>query len=238
MPTARRSASRFRTFSTTTGRLSGTPTSSNIGTTSNIVIRVSDGRLSRSLPAFNLTVSAAQSGAPTISGTPATSVNAGAAYTFTPSASDPNGDALTYSVQNLPSWATFTSSNGRIQGTPTAAHVGTYSNVIVTVSDGTNTASLPAFSISVNAVSLGNATLSWTPPTENTDGTAITLSGYRILYGTSSSALTQSIQVTNPSVSSYVITNLSPATWYFAVVAVASTGAESNMSNLASKTIL
>lgn len=229
----------WATFSTTTGRLSGTPTSSNVGTTSNIVIGVSDGRVTTRLPAFSLTVNAASGGVPTISGTPATAVNVGATYLFTPTASDPNGDALTYSVQNLPTWATFTASNGRIQGTPSAAHVGTYSNIIVRVSDGTNTASLPAFSIAVNAVSLGSATLSWTPPTQNTDGTAIgALGGYRVLYGTSASALTQSVTVMNPGINSYMVTNLSPATWYFAVVAISSTGAESNPSAVASKTIL
>lgn len=228
----------WATFSTSTGRLSGTPTSSHVGTTSNIVISVSDGRVTKSLPAFSITVEAAANRAPTISGSPAKSVNVGAQYTFTPSASDPDNDTLTFSVQNLPEWATFTPSNGRIQGTPTEADIGTYANIVIQVSDGTNTVSLPAFSISVNAVSLGSATLSWTPPTQNSDGTPLQLGGYRILYGTSSSNLNQTISITNPSTSSYVVTNLSPGTWYFAVVAISSTGAESPPSNVASKSIL
>jgi hypothetical protein len=38
----------------------------------------------------------------------------------------------------------------------------------------------------VTAISNGRATLSWTAPTENTDGTTLAnLAGYRIRYGTS-----------------------------------------------------
>jgi hypothetical protein len=229
----------WATFSTSTGRLSGTPGASNVGTTTGIVISVSDGRTTTRLSAFNLTVNAAANGSPTISGTPPVSVNVGAAYDFVPTGSDPNGDTLTYTVQNLPGWATFVASTGRIHGTPSAANVGTYSNIIITVSDGTNAVSLSPFSITVNSVSLGSATLSWTPPTQNTDGSPIdALGGYRILYGTSAATLTQSVGVMNPSLSSYVVTNLSPATWYFAVVAISASGAESTPSGVASKTIL
>ena len=93
------------------------------------------------------------------------------------------------------------------------------------MSDGRATASLAAFSISVVDVSNGGATLSWTPPTQNTDGTSLTnLAGYRIAYGTSSTALTQTVQVANPGVSSYTISNLSPGTYYFAVRAYTSSG--------------
>ena len=38
--------------------------------------------------------------APTISGTPPTTIVAGTPYTFQPSASDTDGDALTFSIQN------------------------------------------------------------------------------------------------------------------------------------------
>lgn len=83
----------------------------------------------------------------------------------------------------------------------------------------------------------GTARLRWTPPTQNTDGSSLTnLAGYRIAYGTSSSALTQMIQVANPGLSSYTLSNLSPGTYYFAVRAYASSG-ESDPSNIASKTV-
>jgi hypothetical protein len=226
----------WASFSTVTGRLSGTP--STTGTYSNIVISVSDGKVTRSLPAFSITVGASTNRAPTISGTPARSVNVGSTYSFRPTASDADGNTLTYSIANRPSWATFNTSTGLLSGTPSASYVGTYSNIIISVSDGRVSTSLAAFSISVVDVSNGGATLSWTPPTSNTDGTALTnLAGYRIAYGTSSTALTQTIQVANPGLSSYTLSNLSPGTYYFAVRAYTSSGTESNNSNVQVKTV-
>lgn len=225
----------WATFSTSTGRLSGTPTAA--GTFSNIVISVSDGRATASLPAFSINVAAANR-APVISGTPASSVNAGSAYSFRPTASDPDGDTLTYAVANRPSWATFNTSTGQLSGTPSASQVGTYGNITISVSDGRATASLAAFSINVVDVSNGGATLSWTAPTQNTDGSALTnLAGYRIAYGTSASALAQTVQVSNPSVTTYSISNLSPGTYYFSVRAYTSNGTESSSSSVASKVV-
>jgi hypothetical protein len=83
-----------------------------------------------------------------------------------------------------------------------------------------------------------SATLSWTAPTENTDGTLLTdLAGYTIYYGSSAGALTQTIQVSDASATSYEIDNLSSGTYYFAVAANASDGTESARSSVASKTI-
>jgi hypothetical protein len=231
----------WASFNTSTGQLSGTPTSANVGTYSNIVISVSDGTASASLPAFAITVRAATSGnsPPVISGTPPTSARTGTAYSFTPTASDPNGNALTFSVQNRPAWATFSTTTGRLSGTPAAANVGTYSNIVIGVSDGQASASLNPFAITVSdAPANGSATLRWTAPTRNTDGSALTnLAGYRIFYGTSSGSMTQMIQVGNGGITSYVVSNLSPATYYFTVRAYNSGGAESSASNTASKTI-
>ena len=226
----------WATFSTTTGRLSGTPTAS--GTFGNIVIGVSDGRVTTNLPAFSINVSGTANRAPVISGTPVRSINAGSAYSFRPTASDADGNALTYSIANRPSWATFNAATGQLSGTPSATQVGTYNNVVISVSDGQATASLAAFSISVVDVSNGGAQLSWTAPTSNTDGSTLSnLAGYRISYGTSASALTQTVQVSNPGVTSYTISNLSPGTYYFAVRAYTSNGTESNNSNVQTKVI-
>jgi hypothetical protein len=84
----------------------------------------------------------------------------------------------------------------------------------------------------------GSATVRWTPPTTNTDGSTLTdMARYRVLYGTSSSSLTRSTTVSNPSASSVTIASLAPATWYFVVKAVNSLGVESSNSNVASKRI-
>jgi hypothetical protein len=167
-------------------------------------------------------------------------VTAGQAYTFTPQASDPEGTTLTFSIQNKPSWATFTGSNGRLTGTPTAAQVGAYANIRITVSDGTNNASLPAFSINVTAASptTGSATLTWQPPTERTDGTALTnLAGYRIYYGNSPGNYPSTVNLTNPGLTTYVIDNLASGTWYFVMTSIDATGLESTQTNPVSKTI-
>jgi hypothetical protein len=227
----------WASFSTTTGRLSGTPTASNVGSYENITIRVSDGTATTSLPAFSIAVTAANV-APTISGTPPPSVLIGNAYSFTPNAADANGNALTFSIVNRPAWATFSTTNGRLSGTPTAAHIGTYSNITIRVSDGMTTTSLPAFAIAVNQVGVGNATVTWTPPTENTNGTTLTnLAGYRVVYGTNAANLSQVIQVPNAGTTVQVVENLTSGTYYFAVKAYNTLGAESDLSNISSKTI-
>src|SRR6202023_1907333 len=54
-----------------------------------------------------------------------------------------------------------------------STYAGTYSNIVISVSDGTASASLTAFSIAVNQISNGSATVNWTPPTSNSDGSTL-----------------------------------------------------------------
>jgi hypothetical protein len=223
-------------FSSSTGRISGTP--STAGTSGSITISVSDGRLSSALPAFTITVQSSNR-APTISGTAPTSATAGQPYSFRPSASDADGDPLTYSIANKPLWATFSTATGLLSGTPGTGDVGTTSNIVITVSDGKASASLAAFSIAVMQSTNGSVTLSWTPPTTNSDGTPLVdLAGYRIVYGQSSRQYSSVLDIPASSVTSAMIENLAPATWYFAVKAYTRAGVESDLSNEASKTIL
>lgn len=176
--------------------------------------------------------------APTISGLPPTSITVGEKYSFTPTASDPDGDTLTFSIVNKPSWASFNKDTGRLSGKPQAADAGIVANVRISVSDGKSKAVLGKFLIAVNQIAMGSATLSWMPPTQNADGSILTnLSGYRIYYGRIAGALDQKININNAGLSRYVIDNLSPATWYFSMTSVNSTGVESARSAIASKTI-
>jgi hypothetical protein len=228
----------WATFSTSTGRLSGTPGANDVGTSARITISVTDGTATTSLTGFNIQVSAAANRAPTISGTPTTSVNVDSAYSFQPTASDPDGNTLTFSITNQPGWAQFSTSTGRLSGTPTAANVGTTSGIVISVSDGTAIASLPAFALAVVQVSNGSATLNWDAPTTNSDGSALTnLAGYRLAYGQSQGNLTQSVSINNAGLTTYTVSNLASGTWYFALYAVNSGGAESVASNVANKTI-
>lgn len=73
--------------------------------------------------------------------------------------------------------------------------------------------------------------LSWLPPTAHTDGTLMTdLAGYHIHYGTAPRDYPSTIQVANPGISNYVVQGLAPGTYYFAVSAYDSSGAESQYS--------
>jgi hypothetical protein len=176
--------------------------------------------------------------APTIQGQPGTTVLAGQSYSFQPVAADADGDTLTFTAANVPTWASFNASTGRLTGTPAAADVGTYSGVKITVSDGKASASSAAFAITVTAVATGSATVSWTPPTANTDGSVLSdLASYRIIYGRSATDLSQSVTIDSPGMSRYVVENLSTGAWYFAVVAVNASGGSSEPSNIGSKTI-
>jgi hypothetical protein len=92
--------------------------------------------------------------------------------------------------------------------------------------------------VAVTPATTGTAILTWVPPTSNTDGSAVTpLSGYTIYYGTSASALTQSVVITDATATTCEVTGLASGTWYFAVAAAAQDGTESAMSNLGSKAI-
>jgi Putative Ig domain len=180
---------------------------------------------------------AGQTSALTIAGQPAGSAVVGQAYSFQPTTSGADG-TLTYSAANLPSWLAINTSTGMLTGTPTAGDVGNDSAITVSVTDGTQSASLPAFSIAVAQTASGSAVVSWTAPTENTDGTQIAnLASYKILYGRSASSLDQSVSIANPTVTQYQIDNLSPGTWYFAVVSVNSAGSQSAPSNVTSTAI-
>ncbi len=141
-------------FAAGTGALTGTPSASDAGVTAAITIGASDGKQQATIGPFRISVIAQTQtppppGPPTIIGTPMNTVTAGSNYSFTPVARDSNAVPLTFSIQNAPSWARFNPGTGQLSGTPQAANVGTYPNILVSVSDGNGSASLPAFSINV-----------------------------------------------------------------------------------------
>lgn len=176
--------------------------------------------------------------APVISGTPAASIAAGGNYSFTPSASDPDGQALAFSIRGAPGWASFNTANGTLSGKPGAANVGTTTGIVITVSDGKAQTSLPAFSIAVVQGGSGTATVSWTPPSERTDGSTLTdLAGYRMRYGTNPSSLSSYVEIYGTGVTRFVVDGLTSGTWYFGLTAFDRSGRESALSNLASKRI-
>jgi hypothetical protein len=180
----------------------------------------------------------AQNAPPTIAGSPMSHVLEGEPYEFVPTASDADGDTLSFSIARKPAWASFDPGSGRLWGTPTDKDVGNFTNIGISVSDGEATASLTRFDISVDQIALGSATISWEPPTQNADGSPLTdLTGYRIYYGRNRNALGRSVVLNNAGLSRYVIENLTPAIWHFTMTSVNAEGVESNRTPLVSKTI-
>lgn len=78
----------------------------------------------------------------------------------------------------------------------------------------------------------GSQGLSWTPPTQNSDGTALTdLAGYVIQYG-NTAALGQQVILPEPGLTSYVLTGLPQGRWYVGMRAVNTAGTQSDLSNI------
>ena len=217
---------RWASFDSDTGRLAGTPGSRDRGTYTDIRIRVSDGVATRSLDPFRIVVGAGgQNRPPIIAGTPPASIAEGQAYSFRPNVSDPDGDALTFSISNRPTWATFNASTGQLAGTPGTGTVGTYSDIRIRVSDGVAQSALPAFSITVQQIAAGSVTLAWRAPTTRVDGSALrNLAGYRVRYGNAAGSYPNTITLNNPGITSYSVQNLAPGRWYFVIAAFDSSG--------------
>ncbi|MBQ4849942.1 tandem-95 repeat protein, partial [Pseudoalteromonas sp. MMG012] len=99
---------------------------------------------------------------PLISGSPATNVKQGQLYDFTPTASDVDNDALSFTINNMPSWLSFNASTGQLVGTPSNNDVNQYTNIAIKVFDGTGYTGLTPFSIEV--INVNDApTLTGTP---------------------------------------------------------------------------
>lgn len=227
----------WASFSAASGRLAGTPSSSAVGEYQDVRITVSDGVNQASLAPFSVTVLQSNR-APVIAGSPPASVLEGQAYAFRPAASDADGDALSFSISNRPGWASFNSATGALSGTPGPGTAGSYAGITIRVSDGAATATLPSFSIGVLQAANGSATLSWQPPTTRTDGSPLTnLAGFRIRYGTTIGSYPNLIDIPNGGLTSAMIENLPPATWYFVISAYDAAGSESVNSSPVSKSI-
>jgi hypothetical protein len=217
-------------FDGSTGALSGTPTTANVGTYSNITINVSDGVATSSAGPFSVTVTdPITNQAPTIAGTPVTAAQVDRPYAFGPTTADADGDALTFTIQGKPSWATFETSTGTLYGTPGATSVGTYSNIVISATDGQAIVALAPFAITVSPAPTKNVTLKWTPPTTYTDGSPLTdLAGFTVFYGTSSRQYSASIKLPGATTTSVVLEGFEQGTWYFSVKALNAAGVESD----------
>ena len=223
----------WASFDTATGRLSGTPQAADARTYEGVTITVSDGELSSSIGPFEITVKTSN-GSPSISGSPPATAVVGERYAFRPQVSDPDSTVFRFEIAGKPSWASFDVLTGSLTGTPSDGDVGVYSGIEISVTDGIDTVTLPAFSIEVVAsgAATGSVTLNWTPPTQNEDGSQLTdLAAYRILWSRDGGSFSNSVRINNPSVTRYVVENLAPGTYEFSATAINGAGVESRFSN-------
>ena len=154
-------------FNPSTGVLSGTPTSAQVGN-HNVVLRVSDGTVTVD-QGFTIAVRDFNN-SPTITSTAVTTATEDTAYSYTFTATDPDvGDTLTLSAPTLPAWLSFNPSTGVLSGTPTNAQVGNHS-VVLRVTDGTVTKE-QNFTITVSNIN-DAPTITSTAVTAATEGTA------------------------------------------------------------------
>jgi hypothetical protein len=227
-------------FDSVSGALLGVPGKDDVGQHTNIVISVTDRTSVVALPSFVILVEevhipvddtadeGASSSPPVISGQPNESTVVGSLYSFQPEAGDSDGDELSFSVVNKPSWADFETTTGRLEGRPTTADVGQTDSIELSVTDGTSIAALAAFRITVEQVGPVSYTVNWSPPTENEDGSPLKdLAGYRIYYGTVSRQYSEEIVLDSPGITSYVIENLAPGRYFLAMTSVNSSDMES-----------
>ncbi|NNE47781.1 MAG: tandem-95 repeat protein, partial [Rhodothermales bacterium] len=119
-----------------TATLSGTPSNSDIGIHS-VVLNAFDGTIS-TLQSFSVTVSD-KNDPPFFTSAPVTGATEDQTYTYTVTASDPDGGTtLIFTAPTLPSWLTFTDNGdgtASLIGTPLNANVGS-NPVQIDVSDG------------------------------------------------------------------------------------------------------
>ena len=161
-------------FNASTHTFSWTPSSSQAGSY-NVTFAASDGTLSATQSVAITVTSVAQ--APTISGSPSTSATVGSGYVFVPTAKDADSSAhLTFSIANKPTWAIFDTATGSLQGTPASGDVGTSAPITISVSDGTLSASLAPFTITVQSASSSDPS-QYTINASSTDGGTVSSSG-------------------------------------------------------------
>ena len=133
-----------------TGTLSGTPVNEDVGSHS-VTVTATDGGGLTATETFTIVV-ADTNDAPTITSTHITTATEDAAYSYTMTATDPDGnEQASYTGTTVPSWLTLTDNGdgtATLTGTPTNSEVGDHL-VEFSVSDGTAT-DTASFTITVD----------------------------------------------------------------------------------------
>ena len=164
-----------------TATLNGTPGNDEVGNHA-VELQVQDAAGEGETQSFTVAVTNVND-APTITGTPNTTVNEDSSYSFIPTGEDIDGDELSFSIENQPNWATFNTATGELSGIPDNDSVGITENIIISATDGLETVELDPFSLEVVNVNDAPEITSTAP-----------------LTATQSSAYTYNIVVNDPDV--------------------------------------
>ncbi len=117
-----------------------------------------------------------------------TTTKVGKTYRFTPTHNEIEGNNLTFSITNPPSWASFDSNTGTLTGTPTNSDIGTTNTIEIHVDNGSTTVKLTTLDLTVVEPSTPNITgapaaeaepgsfYSFTPVANDTDGDILVFS--------------------------------------------------------------
>lgn len=235
-------------FDSDTGKISGIPSQADVGTHPDIEIQMTIGSTELTTAPFSITVEDINF-SPIIGGIPETvAFYATRTYTFTPYASDQEGSPLEFfidfsTLDATPDWISFDKNTGEISAQPEIEHIGDEYEITISVSDGTNRTDLKPFIFSV-IPGIETATISWTPPTQNADGTVLEdLAGYNIYFGTTKGEYEKTITITldtlNPTKpNEYTIAeDLLLPEYFFAMTAFDTFGNESEYSETVSKRV-
>lgn len=133
----------------------------------------SDGTNTTSLSPGQIYFSNVNDNAPAFTNNPATSIVAGTAYSYVPAITDADlGDTHTFTITNMPSWASFDTTTGTLSGTPASTDAGTFTNISIRVTDaGGLTAVRGPFSILVIQDTDGDGVPDDVETTDGTDPT-------------------------------------------------------------------
>jgi RHS repeat-associated protein len=115
------------------GTLRWTPTSDELGS-QQVVVRVIDGQGGFATQTYSVTVRSVNL-PPAITSAPPTTADTADTYTYAVRATDPENDALTFSLSTFPTGMTIDKNSGLIQWGPDATQVGSQ-NVAIQVDDG------------------------------------------------------------------------------------------------------
>ncbi len=169
--------------------------------------------------------------APTITGLAVTAAEVGRPYAFQPTASDADGDTLTFSIQQKPTWASFDTTSGTLSwNTGGGGRWHLFKRIDQRKRRHTQR-HLAGLRHHGCALVIKERDPELDGPVHEHDGTALSdLAGYTVFYGMASRAYSASIKLSGAAASSVVIEGLAAGTWYFSIKSTNVSGVESDYS--------